>query len=88
MAEDYLPLARAAGLAHERLYPEQTHKETKTLDVLALALSALLPLYQRDMQSGAVRRERRAPGDAIQRLMEDSLIAARLRLTMRPIASR
>lgn len=55
-SQDYLPLARAAALAHERLYPEQPHKETKTLDLLALALSALVPLYQRDMDSGAVRR--------------------------------
>jgi len=53
---DYLPLARAAALAHEHLYPEQPQKESKTLDVLALALSALVPLYQRDMESGAVRR--------------------------------
>lgn len=111
---DYLPLARAAALAHEHLYPEQPQKETKTLDVLALALSALVPLYQRDMDSGAVRQisedelaagrftrgattvefaqrpplrfllvERAALHGAIQRLMEDSLVAARVRLTMR-----
>lgn len=55
-SQDYLPLARAAALAHEQLYPDQPHKETKTLDILALALSALVPLYQRDMDSGAVRR--------------------------------
>src|ERR687887_2366579 len=52
----YLPLARAAALAHEHLYPGQPQKESKTLDVLALALSALIPLYQRDMESGALRR--------------------------------
>ena len=114
MAEDYLPLARAAALAHERLYPDQPQKESKTLDVLALALSALIPLYQRDMDTGAVRRlsedelaagrftrgattvefatraplryllvERSAVYGAIQHLMEDSLVSARLRLTLR-----
>ena len=110
----YLPLARAAALAHDHLYPDQPHKETKTLDVIALALSALLPLYQRDMETGAVRAvseaelaagrftrgattvefanrpplrfllvERERLGEAIRRLGDDAVIAARLRLTMR-----
>src|SRR2546426_10744485 len=52
---DFIPLARAAALAHERLFPEQPSKDYKTLDVIALALSALMPLYQRDMESGALR---------------------------------
>ena len=56
---DFIPLARAAALAHERLFPEQPSKDYKTLDVIALALSALVPLYQRDMESGALRA--RAP---------------------------
>ena len=63
---DYLPLARAAALAHEHLYPDRPQKEAKTLDVLALALSALVPLYQRDMETGSVRR-----------LSEDELAAGR-----------
>jgi hypothetical protein len=53
-ASDYLPLPRAASLAHDRLFPG-TAKEMKTLDMLALALSALVPLYLRDMESGALR---------------------------------
>src|SRR5438552_12316775 len=52
---DFIPLARAAALAHERLFPEHPSKDAKTLDVIALALSALMPLYQRDMESGALR---------------------------------
>src|SRR5258705_6440549 len=52
---DFIPLARAASLAHERLFPEHPAKDFKTLDVIALALSALIPLYQRDMESGALR---------------------------------
>jgi hypothetical protein len=54
-AAEYIPLARAAALAHDRLFPEHPSKDTKTLDVLALALSALVRLYQRDMQTGALR---------------------------------
>ncbi len=53
-ASDYMPLPRAASLAHERLFPGAV-KEVKTLDVLALALSALVPLYQRDMETGELR---------------------------------
>jgi len=52
---DFIPLARAAAMVHERLFPEHPSKETKTLDVIALALSTVIPLYRRDMQSGAVQ---------------------------------
>ena len=51
-AAEFLPLARAAALAHDRLFPEQSVKDAKALDLLALALSTL---YQRDMKSGALR---------------------------------
>ena len=53
---DHLPLARAAALAYERLFPEQGAKDSKTLDMIALALSSVMPLYQRDMESDALRR--------------------------------
>ena len=46
-AGEFIPLARAAALAHERLLPGQA-KDTKTLDLLALALSAHIPLYQQE----------------------------------------
>jgi len=51
---DYLPLARAAALAHDRLFPDQGSKDAKTLDVIALALSTLLQIYERE-ESGALR---------------------------------
>jgi hypothetical protein len=54
-AAEYLPLARAAALVHARLFPQESAKDVKTLDLLGLAISALIPLYQRDMKSGAVR---------------------------------
>ena len=53
---EFIPLARAAILAHERLFPGHAVKEAKTLDVLALALSALIPLYRRDAKSDEVER--------------------------------
>lgn len=51
---DFIPLGRAAAMVHERLFPGHPSMESKTLDVIALAMSALVPLYRRDMESGAV----------------------------------
>jgi hypothetical protein len=55
MAGEFIPLARAAALLHERLFPGCGVKDAKALDVLALALSALVPLYQGDVEDGAPR---------------------------------
>jgi hypothetical protein len=52
--DEYIPLARAAALIHERLFPGHA-KESKTLDMIAVALSALVPLYQRDMKGGGLQ---------------------------------
>jgi len=52
--DEFIPLARAAALIHERLFPGHG-KESKTLDMIAVALSALVPLYQRDMKSGSLQ---------------------------------
>jgi len=53
---DHIPLARAAALAYERLFPEQGTKDSKTLDMIALALSSVMPLYQRNTDNEALRR--------------------------------
>ena len=113
-AAEYIPLARAAALAHDRLFPDHPSKDVKTLDVLALALSALMPLYQRDMENGALRavteeeissgrftrgaarlefanREplrflvvpREQLSAALESLARDTLVAARVSLTLR-----
>ena len=63
MAE-FMPLARAAILAHERLFPAHAVKESKVLDVLALALSALIPLYRREGGSEEVEQLGRAEIEA------------------------
>ena len=53
--QEFVPLARAAALAHDQLFPGQPVKESKALDIIALALSALIPLYQRDLETGRLR---------------------------------
>ena len=52
---DFIPLARAAALAHARVFPGESARDMKTLDVLALALSTLVPLYQRESEKEAPR---------------------------------
>jgi hypothetical protein len=52
---DFIPLARAAALAYTRVFPGGTVREMKTLDVLALVLSTMLPLYQRESEKEAPR---------------------------------
>jgi hypothetical protein len=52
---DYLPLARAAALVHARLFPDERVKDAKTLDLIALALSALIPFYQQEGEKDAPR---------------------------------
>jgi hypothetical protein len=53
---EFIPLARVAAMVYERLFPQHAGKESKTLDLIALALSAVVPLYRRDTESGAVER--------------------------------
>lgn len=52
---DLIPLARAAALAHNRVFPGESVRDMKTLDLLALALSTLVPLYQREGEKNAPR---------------------------------
>jgi hypothetical protein len=56
MDAEYLPLARAAALVYARLFPADKVKDAKTLDVLAVAISARMPLYQREVENGPVRQ--------------------------------
>ena len=53
---DFIPLVRAAILAHDRMLPGHEVKDAKMLDLLALALSTLVALYRRDEKSDAIER--------------------------------
>jgi len=57
---DFIPLARAAALAYARVFPGESAREMKTLDVLALVLSTLMPLYQRESEKEAPREIEKA----------------------------
>jgi hypothetical protein len=50
-----IPLARAAALVYARLFPGDRVKDAKTLDLLAVAISARVPIYQQESEKGPLR---------------------------------
>jgi hypothetical protein len=54
-AGELLPLARAAALAYGRLFPGESVKDAKTLDLIAVAISARVPLYQQETEKSTPR---------------------------------
>ena len=49
---EFLVLSKAVLRAHSRLFPDESYKELRTLQVIALALTELLPMYWRDPTTG------------------------------------
>jgi hypothetical protein len=49
---NFIVLSQAVARAHRRLFPEEPHQDLRTLQVLALALTELVPLYWRDPRTG------------------------------------
>jgi hypothetical protein len=47
---NFIGLASAVARAHTRLFPDEPHKSPRTLQVIALALTDLMPIYTRDGQ--------------------------------------
>lgn len=44
----YIPLSKAVAQAHGRLFPDEPYRDPKTLHSIALALTALMPIYRSD----------------------------------------
>ena len=42
----HIPLSTAVAQAHRRLFPDEPGRDPKTLEAIALALSALMPIYR------------------------------------------
>ena len=49
---NFIVLAKAVARAHSRLFPEDPYKDPRTLQVIALALTELMPMYWRDARTG------------------------------------
>ena len=48
----FISLAKAVAQAHSRLFPNEPYKDLRTLQVIALALTDLIPMYWRDARTG------------------------------------
>jgi len=48
----FIVLSKAVARAHSRLFPEDSYKDPRTLQVIALALTELMPMYWRDARTG------------------------------------
>lgn len=48
----FVVLSKAVVLAHSRLFPDEPYKDPRTLQVIALALTELMPMYWRDARTG------------------------------------
>lgn len=55
MDAEYLPLARAAALVYSRLFPGESVKDAKTLDLLAVAISTRVGLYRQESEKDPLR---------------------------------
>ncbi|HEV3008861.1 MAG TPA: hypothetical protein VGX52_07500 [Burkholderiales bacterium] len=49
---NFIVLSKAAARAHSRLFPDEPHKDPRTLAVIALALTDLMPMYWHDARTG------------------------------------
>jgi len=47
-ASNFIPLLKAVARAHSRLFPDEPYKDPRTLQVIALALTELVPIHRGD----------------------------------------
>jgi hypothetical protein len=47
---NFIALSKAVARAHSRLFPDEPYKDPRTLQVIALALTDLMPIYRRQDQ--------------------------------------
>jgi hypothetical protein len=47
----HIPLSKAVTQAHRRLFPDEPYRDPKTLETIALALSALMPIYRANSET-------------------------------------
>jgi len=83
--QDFISLAIAAAMAHERLFPGEGKMDPKMLEVIALALSGLVPVHRLQSAGGAVQEivSREQLLEALPRLRLASIESGRVSLTLR-----
>jgi len=74
---NFIGLASAVARAHSRLFPEEVHKSPRTLQVIALALTDLMPIYTLDGRRELTGPELRV--DAFTAAAMEQLVVSKLR---------
>jgi len=73
----YIPLSKAVAQAHRRLFPDEPHRNPRTLQTIALALTALIPIYQ--IRSGCQLTEPELAAERFGATSMDELMVSRIR---------
>ena len=73
----FIPLSTAVAQAHKRLFPDEPRRDPKTLQTIALALTALLPIYRRSTESQLTEPELEAERFAATSM--DDLVVSKIR---------
>ena len=73
----YIALSRAVAQAHRKLFPDEPSRDPRTLRTIALALSALMPIYRKSSEAQLTELELEAERFTAAS-MEDLMVSARL----------
>ena len=49
---NFIALSKAVARVHSRMFPDEPYEDPRTLQVIALALTELMPMYWRDARTG------------------------------------
>ena len=77
MAGVYIALSKAVAQAHRRLFPDEPNRDPRTLRTIALALSALMPIYRKSTQAQLTELELEAERFTAAG-MEELMVSARM----------
>lgn len=73
----YIPLSKAVAQAHRRLFPDEPSRDPRTLQTIALALTALVPIYR--CKSGCELTEPELTGERFSATSMDDLMVSKVR---------
>jgi len=73
----HIPLSKAVAQAHRRLFPDETYRNPRTLQTIALALTALIPIYR--CKSGCQLTEPELEAERFSAVSMDELMVSKVR---------
>jgi hypothetical protein len=73
----YIPLSKAVAQAHRRLFPDEPYRNPRTLQTIALALTALVPIYR--CKSGCELTDPELTAERFSATSMDELMVSKLR---------